>query len=55
MNGRWQGEGNTSHWSNQNSLQERAANGLREILKGGDGKHELGTVQGHATHTQTPA
>ena len=53
MNGWWQREGNTSHWSNQNSLQERAANGLREILKGGDGKHELGTVRGHATHTDT--
>lgn len=45
------GEGNTSHWSDQNSLQERVADGLREISKGGGGKRELGTVRRHATHT----
>ena len=53
MNGRWQGEGNTSHWINQNSLQERVANGSREISKSGDRKHELGTVRRHAAHTDS--
>lgn len=40
--------------ADQNSLQERVANGLREISKSGDRKHELGTVF-KTRRTQTAA